>query len=55
MDVSRTMEGATSGARGLRGTKKKIVILGMGNFGTAMAVAVARNGHEVVAVVRDGK
>jgi lactate dehydrogenase-like 2-hydroxyacid dehydrogenase len=34
-------------------SKKKVAVFGMGDFGTAMAMAVARNGHEVVAVVRD--
>ena len=30
----------------------KVVIFGSGSFGTAMATAVARNGHEVVVLSR---
>jgi len=33
----------------------KVTILGMGSFGTAMAYAVSRNGHQVVGWVRDIK
>ena len=36
-----------------KATTIKVVVLGGGNFGTAMAYAASRNGHEVVIWMRD--